>query len=134
MIRFRFDPGKDSEFAYGCFAIEGDNTHGYVLLAYNVPDQADDSSSGSDGFGDEEEDALQLWFETLADALSHCRDDFGIRKDEWYAPSDTLPKPHFVPPRRIRHPEDSHNLNANKRGDTTHTRNDASRSAGHGYS
>lgn len=73
MIRFSYD-SDDGVFAHFC--IEGDNEHGYVFLAYN--DAAD--------IGGDEDTFVQKWFETLAEAMTHAGDQFGILKGQWNAP------------------------------------------------
>lgn len=105
MIRFQYRMPDDADGPLRQFSIEGDNTRGYVLLAWGDKPPI------------EEEDPtfVQLWFETLGEALSHCVNDYGIMKDSWHAPTAALPQTNFSRPDRGRRNRESNLLNPSAR-------------------
>ncbi len=105
MIRFSFDPKPEDELAFEHFSLEGDNTRGYVLLAWNtVPTGTPEQ---------ELPEMLQMWFETLGEAMKHCVNELGIMKDQWHAPTASSPPSQFDSVRRRRAGDDSTVLNPN---------------------
>jgi hypothetical protein len=73
MIRFSYEPAPDVEAPFEHFSLEGDIERGFVLLAW-------------DNDTDDDSPMLQLWFETLGEALNHCSVRYGITRDDWAAP------------------------------------------------
>lgn len=107
MIRFQYVMPADAEGSLRNFSIEGDNERGYVLLAWGAkpPTEEDDATF------------VQLWFETLGEALSHCVNDYGIMKDSWHAPTGTPAQVNFGRPDRGRRNRESNLLNPSGRTD-----------------
>ena len=112
MIRFKYDPLQGENLAFEHFTIEGDNKRGYVLLAYS-----DDKPFDPDGFDDADgpdargAEMLQLWFETLGEALTHSADELGIGRDSWNAPNTALPSGTWKPTTRTRPGKEGKPLN-----------------------
>lgn len=101
MIRFQYDPDPTLGIPYQHFTIEGDNTRGYVMLAWN--DQPKDSDTG--------QTMLQAWFETLGEAMDHCVEEFSILKQEWNAPTSGPQESSFEHARSTRSKRESNVLN-----------------------
>lgn len=84
MMRFQFHPEHPDDFAFDHFAIEGDNSRGYVFLAWNDPRQARENSAY-------DAPMMQLWFETLGEAMRMSQDEFAIPRELWQAPTMAPP-------------------------------------------
>ena len=84
MIRFQYHSAPDEHLAFEHFSLEGDVSRGYVLLGWST-------SGGSEGFDGAPPEMLQMWFETLGEAMSHCANEFGITRDRWQAPTTATP-------------------------------------------
>jgi hypothetical protein len=88
MIRFSYDADTD-QHSFAHFAIEGDNTRGYLLLAWH-----------DEKPGEEEREIFQKWFETLGQCMAFCVNEFSILKDRWHAPTAVPPVARFESARR----------------------------------
>lgn len=89
MIRFQYDPDPDFDILRQHFTIEGDNTRGYVILAWN------DEKPVKEGFSNPEQTIIQAWFETLGEAMDHCLEEYSILRQEWNAPTSGLQESSF---------------------------------------
>ncbi len=110
MIRFQYDPDPTLGIPYQHFTIEGDNTRGYVMLAWN------DEKEVEEGFSNPGQTMLQAWFETLGEAMEHCVEEFSILKQEWNAPTSGPQESSFDHARSTRNKRESNVLNRDNVG------------------
>ncbi|MHC4839637.1 MAG: hypothetical protein ACYTDT_01570 [Planctomycetota bacterium] len=110
MIRFQYDPDPSLGIPYGHFTIEGDNTRGYVMLAWN------DEKAADEGFSGAGETMIQAWFETIGEAMYHCIEEYSILRKEWNAPSSGPQISSFESTRQNRRKGDSNVLNPDNVG------------------
>lgn len=103
MIRFSYDPPPEEHSSFQHFSLEGDNVRGYVLLGWDTPKP--------NATEEELPEMLQMWFETLGEAMTHCANEFGIMKHSWHAPTVSAPVSKFDSSRRRRAGEESQVLN-----------------------
>lgn len=104
MIRFSYDAPPEENAPFQHFSLEGDNVRGYVLLGWDTPKPG--------ATEDELPEMLQMWFETLGEAMNHCVNEFGIMKGSWHAPTVAPPVGKFDSSRKRRtQGEDSQVLN-----------------------
>lgn len=93
MIRFSYDAPSKEDHSFEHFSIEGDNTRGYLLLAW------DDRAKKPD---EDTREMFQKWFVTLGEAMGYCVENFSILKDRWHAPTVAPPVGKFDSTRRRR--------------------------------
>lgn len=101
MIRFSYECPPGGDLPCRRLSIEGDNERGYLLLGWDDGATAGAISNAV---------RIRTWFETLGQALDHCRDVYFIAREDWVAPNVKPPTTSFSGRERGRNRRDSRRL------------------------